>query len=395
MRTSNNLSGAFHKPGSSKTLLVNLAPNKEMLDEIRRAEAIIRRELSAILKKSLRVIMLCDEEGTPAPKYLRQGSNAYGTLIDPLRGSTNYREADSDIGMYLPLEFIKGATSTPKLGAEKLRELTAQALTQIADANGWRSKSKHCCDRIYIRGDAHIDVTSYAIPRAQHRQMVALASLESRSKMESSTVQSDEITWSEIPETSLLATSDGWVRSDAKAINNTIENASRLFGPIFKRVVKFCKALRDWGDDVAGPTSIALTLLTARKLDFNLCRLGRHDLALLAVLGPIADGLLGSLPAPGNEDIDILEATDYSVRQRLAVTLRQRQSELRDALYDQPCERAYDTMKGIFGPRFPDAPDEADEREIAVTNSSQLGFPAIVHASKNRAVPLRGNAQSA
>ncbi|ROO25661.1 CBASS cGAMP synthase [Salinisphaera japonica] len=395
MRTSNNLSGAFHKSGSSKTLLVNLAPDNEMLDEIRRAEAIIRRELSAILKKGLSTIMLCDEGVTPAPKYLRQGSNAYGTLIDPLRGSTNYREADSDIGMYLPLEFIKGATSTPKLGAKKLRELTAQALAQIANANGWRFKSKHCCDRIYIRDDAHIDVTSYAIPRARHQEMVALAFVESSSKMDSSTTQSDEITWFEIPETSLLATSDGWVRSDAKSINNTIENASQLFGPMFKRVVRFCKALRDWGDDAAGPTSIALTLLTAKHLDFNLCRVGRDDLALLAVLGPMADGLLGRLPAPGNEDIDVLEATDYSVRERLAASLRQRQSALRDALHDQSCEQAYDTMKAIFGIRFPDAPDEARENDVGVTNTLGLAVPGIVHTSNNRAIPLRGNAQSA
>ncbi|GAB3683866.1 hypothetical protein GCM10028792_33860 [Salinisphaera aquimarina] len=363
------------------------------MDEIRSAEIVIRRGLAAFLDEHLKEAVPPGVE-PPKPKFLRQGSNAYGTLIDPLRWSANYGEADSDVGMYLPLEFLQAGTPTPKLGAEALRQLTCAALKDIAARNDWSFESKQCCDRVIIRSDAYIDVTSYAIPVAQHRAMAALNFREGLVKAESITAAENEISWEEIPHTSLLATKDGWVRSDAKAVHQKVENTSLLRGPLFKRVVRFGKALRDLNDDEDGPNSITYTLLVADKLDAGLCRLGRDDLAMLSVLGPVADGLFDSLPTPGNEDIDILEGVDLQVRHRLAKTLRDRQASIRQALDHSSIDQAHQILKGVFGSRFPDAPELPAESNSKISLATSSAAPAVVTAPRTKSVPLRGNAHS-
>jgi hypothetical protein len=85
-----------------------------------------------------------------------------------------------------------------------------------------------------------------------------------------------DLTWDEIPDGSLLATDDGWHRSDAKAIHEFVENAASLHGSAFKRNVRYIKGARDFGDDSAGPCSIAITLILARQMDAH--TLARDDL---------------------------------------------------------------------------------------------------------------------
>lgn len=133
MQTHNNLSHSFHLSGSNKTMLVGLKPNSEMEAKIDNAEQFIRSTLGQQLPSLLRD-QLPLGSAVPKPKFLRQGSRAYDTLNDPIRSSKNYCEADSDVGLYLPLEFIKETAETPKLGAHAIRAavLICRKTNQVA-----------------------------------------------------------------------------------------------------------------------------------------------------------------------------------------------------------------------------------------------------------------------
>jgi len=395
MHTLNNLSQAFHLSGSSKTMLVSLKPDGEMESEIDAAERLIRRALSANLPAHLRVSL---PPGTviPKPKYLRQGSRAYDTINDPVRASTYYNQADSDVGLYMPMEFVKEAASTPKLGAEALRAGILACLTDLAKAQGWKVKAKQCCTRVYIRADAHVDVTSYAIPQARYLELAAESAANMRKAMDAAfaDVQAveDEITWEEIPAAAHLATLNGWIRSDAKAIHDKIQNTQLLKGPIFKRCVRFVKALRDHTDDAEGPCSIAITLIVADRLDLGLCRLERDDLAVYSMLNVIADALFQVLPTPGNEDVDILAGIPHDVRARLAQRLRVCSEVMRQALYELPLDRAHAALKTIFGDRFPAAELQPAHSSTSATTTAPSA--TVVTYPGVRAVAPRGNARS-
>jgi len=389
MRTLNNLSTAFHKSGSSKTFLVSLKPDPIMEAAIDQAEKAIRAYLGEWLPKRLQTL-LPPGALAPKPKFRRQGSRAYATLNDPDRNSIHFAQADSDIGLYLPMELLKEATSTPQVAAEKLRGIVETALRELAKVKGWKVTSKRCCIRIQVAKDAHVDVTTYAIPEAEYRLIVEATALNFRkSTLDSVAFSDDEITWEEIPATAHLATTEGWIRSDAKAVNQKVENTALLKGAIYKRVVRFIKALRDFLDDEDGPCSIAITLIVADHLDDRV--LDRDDLAVYSLLGEIADGLFRKLSTPGNEDVDILGAMTTETRYRLAQRLRDCQEVMRRALFDLPLDQAHAALQEIFGSRFP----EPQTPDATVSPAVSISAPIIIsRPNPVKAVAPQGNAKS-
>lgn len=395
MKTLNNLASAFHLLGSNKTLLVNLRLDQSIEEKIDAVERIIRISLSESLPAHL-CIELPPNIDVPKPKFLRQGSRAYKTINDPIRDSKHYQEADSDIGVYVPMEFVKEVVATPKIGVKVLRKVVFECLEKVARVHGWDVKEKHTCIRVGIRPDAHIDITCYAIPEIQFREMLAECTAHNVRKFAADgLVEEDEITWDEIPETAHLATLTGWIRSDAKAIHQKIDNACALKGMIFKRVVRFIKAVRDFADDPDGPCSIAITLIVADRLDLALCRLDRDDLAVHSMLSVMQDALFKSLPTPGNEDVDILADMPYAIRERLAEKMRQCCMVMHEALYDLPVDRAHVALQKIFGERFPNAPAIAASSDTTVSIVSSAAQTITTQPSSVGAVAPRGNARSA
>lgn len=380
MEPLNNLSSAFHLLGSNKSLLAQLKPDHQMEDTIDEAEKEIRAHLGVRLPLRLQVVL---PAGTvaPKPKFRRQGSRAYLTLNDPVRESTNFREADSDVGLYVPMELIKDSMATPQIGAEILRGIVFEELTALAEQNkkrGWFVKSKPCCIRVYISHDAHVDVTCYVIPEAEYKKMaLEVAAFNMRkSVLDSASVAfaEDEITWEEIPLTAHLAMETCWIRSNAKAVHQKIEHTEALKGSFFKRIVRFLKALRDFADDKQGLCSIAITLIVANRLDMRLVQLRRDDLAVYSMLGELQTAIFEKLPTPGNEDVDILEKMPLETRLRLAEVFRQWQHVMHQALYHLPQDRAHEQLQGIFGPRFPDAPKPAEVIAAPAVIISQPSF---------------------
>lgn len=376
MRPRNDLSGSFNLSGSSQTYLHRLQPDDVMLAAIRVAERDIREALSAALPAELQKGLLRGEL-PPKPKFRRQGSGAYGLLNDPIRGSTNYAEADADLGVYQPLTALKEVTDRPSFAANLYLDAVQAVLSALAAKKGWSIERKTCCIRVCVRYDAHVDVTCYVVPDEEFRQMAKTPAFSEALNRAGAGIDELErdLSWDEIPERPLLATDDGdWKPSNAKAIHEVIENAAKLYGPALKRIIRYVKGARDFDDDPKGPCSIAITLILVNDLGGSPAA-ARDDLGVLAALGIVADGLMKKLPTPGDEDIDILEGLDYSVRLRLAGWLRVAQTQVRAAIFDQTRDQAHDTLRAVFGTRFPTAAEAPAEPVTAPV------APAIVLSS--------------
>jgi hypothetical protein len=392
MRTRNDLSRSFCLVGSPNTFHSALAPAADMMQQIQLAERAVRACLEVELPKRL-MAYLPPGVKTTVPKFKKQGSAAYGLLNDPLRGSVNYNEADSDLGVYMPLGTLKKCTDQPAFAADIYLTLVYEALHALALKNGWSTVKKRSCIRIKIRRDAHLDVTCYVVPEAEFSQMrVAFAERlrKSGGAFDASADASPDLTWEEIPDRPLLATKDGWVPSDAKAIHALVDHAAAVFGPAFKRTVRYVKGERDYADDAIGPCSIGITVILARHTDPR--ALVRDDLGVLSALGIVADHLTQHVATPGNEQVDILKDVPMATRVGLAARLRQAQARVNSAIFDLDREQAHDVLRSVFGSRFPKAADAPSERE-----EKQTGPSIIIRDEPKRiaAVAPAGNVRSA
>lgn len=378
MRPRNDLSRSFNLSGCNQTYLHHLQTDDVTLAAIRAAERDIREVLSTGLPAQLEKRLLGGEL-PPKPKFRRQGSGAYGLLNDPLRGSENYAEADADLGVYQPLTALKKTTDSPSFAANHYLDAVQAVLSALAATRGWAIKRKTCCIRIRVRYDAHVDVTCYVVPDDEFRQMAkAFAFSEALNRAGASIDELErDLSWDEIPERPMLATDNGWRRSNAKAIHEVIDNAAKLYGPALKRIIRYVKGARDFNDDPKGPCSIAITLILVNNLG-NSPAATRDDLGVLAALGIVADGLMKKLPTPGDDDIDILEGLDYSARLRLAGWLRAAQAQVRAAIFEQTYDQAHDTLRTVFSTRFPTAAEAPAESVTApVTAAIVSSSPAV------------------
>jgi hypothetical protein len=387
MRTRNDLSRSFCLPGASSTYHCALAPDASMKQHVVDAEHAIRAHLVLEIPERLAAHLSSDASVT-RPKFRKQGSWAYNLLNDPLRTSVNYAEADSDLGVYLPVSTLKSCTNNPGFAADVYLDVVELALRSLADTKpNWTVMRRNCCIRVSVRFDAHVDVTCYVMPEIEFVAMnKAMFAEDVRATFDSA---DQELTWAQIPDRPLLATKSGWVPSDARAIHDFIENAAAHFGPAFKRVVRYVKGERDYRDDSTGPSSIGETLILARHMDER--ALVRDDLGVLAALGTIADGLLHKVPTPGNEGLDVLEKVSWEDRQRLAGDLRRAQASVRSAIYDMSWEGAHAALRTVLGTRFPLASDAPAEREDG-TKAPTLWIP---RATTLTAMAPAGNLRSA
>jgi hypothetical protein len=387
MRTRNDLSRSFYLPGASGTYFQALAPDPQMMDDIHDAERRIRSWLGTEIPKRL-ASHLPPGAKAARPKFMKQGSAACDLLNDPLRDSENYAEADADLGAYLPVTTFKKCTEDPGFAAKLYLELVEQALRELAKKHGWTVTHKTCCIRVKVRTDAHLDVTCYVVPEAEFLVMKAAADTAlGRRAADFAAADADfvDLTWDELPDQPLLATDDGWQRSNAKAVHNLVANAARLHGSEFKRNVRYVKGQRDFADDKLGPCSIAITVILAYRVDP--LALVRDDLGVLAALGIVAEGLEKHVPTPGNEDVDILKGVSPEERSRLAARMRSAQAQVRSAIFDLDRKQAHDVLRQIFGQRFPSASNAPAEPAVS-------GAPTVM---VKRVAPLApaGNVRSA
>lgn len=388
MRPRNDLSSSFCLPGAANTYNFALTPDKQMRKDVLDAEGKIRQHLSSDLSRRLIPYFPAGTKLSD-PKYRKQGSWVYDLLNDPLRNSRHYAEVDSDLGVYMPVTTFKDLTDDPGFAASAYLDAVETSLRSLAERRPtWSVKRKSCCVRVKVRYDAHVDVTCYAMPDDQFKVMKALAMEQRRSIVMDAAA--GDLTWEDIPDRTMLATNDGWVPSDAKAIHEFIDNAAEVHGSGFRRNTRFVKGARDFGDDERGPPSIGITLILCRKMDSR--ALVRDDLGVLAALGFVAEGLMGHVATPGNESLDVLASLSYQDRARLSNAFKDAQNKVRLAIFEQPWEAAHATLRSVFGNRFPTAAEAPAERR----EGSSSG-PAIItpRAAAYAAVAPAGNVRSA
>lgn len=295
-----------------------------------------------------------------APKFITQGSFAYGTINAPAYPPR--QQADLDDGLYVALSFCED-TGSPNLVSGLLIDTVEAILADLAKRRGWTvDTSNPNCTRLVIAHDKHVDMPIHSIPDAEFRRIA-----EARFNLAKSQVSFSEYyagsdfddLWEAMPDRVRMAhKTKGWIDSDPRPIRDWVLTQVRLKSEQLRRLMRYVKAWRDhqqWPN--SDPKSILLMALVDASLDRKFG--GRDDLALIRVCSRIPGLLRGSVEIPPIPGEDLTKRLDED---GLRAALSQRVRDLHDVL--SACvkgrhtrEEACRLMQSSFGFRFPNRSD--------------------------------------
>jgi hypothetical protein len=342
-----------------------IALSTDAKTELMGARTAIRTHLRSQLPKRLAAARVEEGGERIEPRFIMQGSYAYGLINAPAHPPR--QQADLDDGVYVPLSFCED-TGSPKAVSRLLIEVVEQLLTELASrTRGWSVKVDNPnCTRVIIAPDKHVDVPIYSIPDAEFRKIAQFRfSLEKRTQAFDEYYRGaglDDV-WEIMPERVRLAHKTlGWLDSDPRPIKDWIDRQALLKTEQLRRLIRYLKAWRDvqaWphGD----PKSILLMALVdatlKRKID------GRDDLALIEVCRAIPEHLRGAVTIAPIPNEDLSKALD---KDGIRVTFVQRISALHGLLSGcvggrHTREEACRLLRQEFGSRFPQRPDRIRE----------------------------------
>ena len=301
-----------------------------------------------------------DKAEAIAPKFITQGSFAYGTVNAPAYPPR--QQADLDDGLYLPWSFCED-TGSPNLVSDLLIDTVEAILTDLAKRRGWTVDTSNAnCTRLIIAHDKHVDMPIYSIPDdeflkiAQARFILAKAAVSFGEFYAGS--EFDD-TWDAMPTRVWMAHKvKGWIDSDPRPIRDWVEMQVHLKSEQLRRLMRYVKAWRDHQNwPKSDPKSILLMALVDATLDRKID--GRDDLALIQVCSRVPKLLRGSVEIPAIPGEDLTKRLDED---GLRAALTQRIRDLHDLL--SACvngrhtrEEACRLLQGSFGHRFPNRPD--------------------------------------
>lgn len=181
-----------------------------------------RKEMRAHIRESRQLI---------TPRFMTQGSFAYGTITKPARPSK--QQMDLDDGVYFP----------SRESAKELREIVFWRVSDFASKQDWDCILKPKCVRATISSDAHIDFPVYSIPDDQLKT-VTEARARAGEFSQGAGAEVNLLSYSSV-EGVLLATDDGWIKSDPRVIHKWVQDSKEKYGKRFTKYSKFLKAWRD------------------------------------------------------------------------------------------------------------------------------------------------------
>ena len=328
-------------------------------EQLRSARTTIRGHVRSQIARRLRAANV-DNAAAIAPKFITQGSFAYGTLNAPAYPPR--QQADLDDGLYVPLSFCED-TGSPNLVSDLLIDTVEAILTDLAKRRSWSVETSNPnCTRLIIAHDKHVDMPIYSIPDREFRRIA-----EARFSLAKSQVSFSEYyagsdfddMWEAMPARVRMAhKTKGWIDSDPRPIRDWVLTQVRLKSEQLRRLMRYVKAWRDhqnWPN--SDPKSILLMALVDASLDRKIG--GRDDLALIQVCSRIPDLLRGSVEIPAIPGEDLTKRLDED---GLRAALTQRIRDLHDLL--SACVngrytrgKACSLLQGNFGHRFPNRPD--------------------------------------
>ena len=353
-----NLHALFHATSSDcYEKHISLAPAD--MEQLMAARRTIRGHVRSQIAPRLRAVGV-DNAADIAPKFITQGSVAYGTVNAPAYPPR--QQADLDDGLYLPLSFCED-TGSPNLVSELLIDVVEAILTDLANRRGWSVDSSNPnCTRLIIAHDKHVDMPIYSIPDdefiriAEARYSLAKAAVSFGEFYVGSDL--DDL-WEAMPARVRMAhKTKGWIDSDPRPIRDWVLTQVRLKSEQLRRLMRYVKAWRDHQNwPKSDPKSILLMALVDAALDRKID--GRDDLALIQVCSRVPDVLRGSVEIPAIPGEDLTKRLDEDgLRAALSQRIRDLHDILSACVYGRHTrEEACRRLQGSFGFRFPNRPD--------------------------------------
>lgn len=147
---------------------------------------------------------------------------------------------DLDDGIYFPLTYVEGMS---QVDFEKAATVLRGVVYEKAKDLSWKCVLKPKCIRVIISSDAQIDLPIYSIPDEQLKTVT-----EAKAKTgEFSSGASAEVNLLSYDSAKgiLLATNDGWIKSDPRVIHKWVQDSKEKHEGRFTKYSKFLKAWRD------------------------------------------------------------------------------------------------------------------------------------------------------
>lgn len=208
---------------------------------------------------SLRVLSKFTKDSSEIvkPLFMSQGSFVYNTINMPSNPPT--QQMDLDDGVYLPLSYVENELHDNFDHAARIvRNVIENCIKDLCSEKGW-SLAKHSkCLRVTIANDSHIDLPIYSIPddeahtiKESLRQAINKGYMDSMGLTPLSLDKANNI---------LLATDEGWIKSDPREIQEWVHNSRERLGRKFIYYSRYLKAWRDeqWPQDDSKLSSILL-----------------------------------------------------------------------------------------------------------------------------------------
>ena len=310
-------------------------------------------------------------------RFLRQGSLAYGTEIDPAQKPP--QQSDLDDGVYARTSFLSDLE--PGLASVKYFELVENALESLCAKRGWTLvKTKSTCVRVIISSHIHIDLPLYAVPDAEFvflEKSIADATRGTSGKARLGAVL-DRFKDIRIPtDRVMLAHRErGWIQSDPRALHDWFLRECDRYGPQLKRASRYLKGWRDFTFLSGGPASIALMVCVStafgeggwEPLD------DRDDLALLEVSRRLPEYFQSRIANPVLADGAPLNDWDELERKRYIAVANDFHRHVQTALEGtMNAEVTVRKLRQALGERVPFRPDL-----VKVLDSAPARAPAII-----------------
>ena len=328
-------------------------------------------------------------------RFLTQGSHAYLTLIRPAQ--PDEQEIDLDDGVYVPMPFIGGR---PLFSSDGLFAVIERALSPLVKEKGWTFERKDTCVRVCLTGQgAHIDLPLFAVEESAFKDLSNLYEKQLGVSLRKTKGPLNEVFDTgakniRLSENQVLLADrkKDWRVSDPKAIHDWFEAQVERYGAVLRRTCRYMKAWRDetWGSCCLPSLALMVACVDALEAMGDRPSESRDDLMILN----IAKQLPGKLQAGGivwrKGETPLDEEWSDDDRTRLVEAANRMFQKIDNALnYTFHSEIVISLLQGIFGDRFPNAPESVD-----IASASQTAAVLTTDAA-TVAMPIVGTSVSA
>ncbi len=330
------------------------------------------------------------------PKFRLQGSFSYSTHIQPAH--TPPQQIDIDDGMFLPVSFVtQDGAIEPSFASDVVFLLVEKAVEPLCNRKGWKLEEKESCVRIILSEQAHIDIALYAVPDGEFATLVEKAASDSQAnrvveKLDERVLLDEAYAQLGSDHVLLAVRNKGWRKSDPRKLEDWFNAAVKDYGPQLRRVCRYLKAWRDFGDDKPRLASIALMAIAVDTYRTKTVQQAASDAdALYAVVQALPAALNKDIPNPVVEGELLNQAWSTEERKKFVSDAQLLLASLTRSfnLLTSP-EAIIDELRGRLGERVPDNPAAVKVDACSSEKKSLSAVPLAVPALQFDKAALAG-----